>query len=112
MEATYAARKGYPLLLTLNAIIRGVREGGLHMKWSNDLEKIMFSSFEENDKVVLTLDHLQAAFFLLILGLTLALIIFMVEYSVDWYNVTFASWTEDGAIKLYNFVCFSHKMQK
>lgn len=86
MEATYAARNGYPLLLTLNEVIRGIREGGLQLKWSDDLKKIMFLSFGDNDNVVLTFDHLQTAFLLLFIGLTLAAAIFVSECFLDRWN--------------------------
>lgn len=78
MEATYAYRKGYPLVSVINNLLAQIQEAGLFKKWLNDMKK--YSHENENvSKIILTLVHLMGPFLLLILGLFFATIIFACE---------------------------------
>lgn len=78
MEASYRMRKGNPYTLTINEVLKSVREGGLWMKWLSDLKKIMFLEAEP-EIVVLTLQHLEMAFVMLGIGYALATGVFVYE---------------------------------
>lgn len=79
--------KGYPLQGRINQIIHRIVEAGLLSKWAEDLlsKNTKISSKHpktiegsKND-VILTLNHLEGAFILLLIGLSVAGIIFICE---------------------------------
>lgn len=77
-KCSFAFRRGIPVLLTMNQIIRGIREGGLVNKWLSDL---MVISFEPNSPkhITLTIEHLKAAFILLGFGCSASFLVFIGE---------------------------------
>lgn len=48
-------------------------------KWLSELQKIAFIADDDNGTIVLSFDHLQAAFVLLSIGLSTSFIIFVIE---------------------------------
>lgn len=78
IQGCFVFRRGIPILLTMNAVIRGIQEGGLVRKWVSDEVKVSFRP-DSPKLVILTLGHLQGAFLILIIGTILGLIIFFVE---------------------------------
>lgn len=62
----------------LNEVIRGIREGGLHLKWVLELKKIYFTP-TLNELIVLKINHLEGAFVLLLSGLAVAFVVFFLE---------------------------------
>lgn len=84
LEGTYQMKKHNPIMLTLNNVIRVIREGGLHIKWLNDMRIvnfIMYSKEKEADdhQIILTFEHLEGPFILLGFGITMSTIIFLIE---------------------------------
>lgn len=78
IQGCFVFRRGIPILLTMNQVIRGIREGGLVRKWVSDEVKISFRP-DSPKTVILTIEHLQGAFLMLVIGSVLSLLIFFVE---------------------------------
>lgn len=81
----YSMINGSPYIFSFDAVIRGIIEGGLFLKWLSDNKKITFLPTEDN-KVVLTIDHVETAFVIIFAGCILAFIIFLFEILVYSYQ--------------------------
>lgn len=82
IRVNYVFKRDIPILLTMNRVLRAVREGGLIYKWYSDLKQVSFwSDFPK--RVVLTISHLQGAFFILITGYGISLLIFIGELFIQ-----------------------------
>lgn len=88
IEIAYVHEKGDPFLPTMNNLIRKTFESGLIYKVLNDMKKVTFitnNNKESMEMVVLKFSHVEAAFYSLFFGLTLATMILLIEV-VD-YNI-------------------------
>lgn len=85
------ARRDHHILARMNRNIRSILEAGLLVKWQKDSQHVAMGS-DEADKsaggdaegsgqIVLRLDHVQGAFFVGSIGLTLALVVFILEWA-------------------------------
>lgn len=80
VETSYVALAGNPITLTLNVVISRLVESGLLEMWFASTKNNTFIKGDtSDDKIVITLDHLQGAFVLYFIGITLALAIFVFE---------------------------------
>lgn len=88
------AYRGHPLIARLNELILRVKTGGFMQKWMVDTilnfkkkgKKLMEEDSGESKKEqVLTFDHLQGPFLILLFGLVTATISFIVE--VSYFNI-------------------------
>lgn len=83
LEGTYQMKRHNPIMLTLNNVIRVIREGGLHTKWLNDMKIVNFLTYTKDDdadgQIILTFEHLEGPFILLAFGICSSTIIFGVE---------------------------------
>lgn len=79
----YAVVYGSPYLQRINQLLRQLQESGLMVYWDEkskgDHSKNGGPRSTDGEPVALTLDHVQSAFYILFLGLILALIIFFSE---------------------------------
>jgi len=76
-------RSGSPLLESFNSVIYRMVEAGMVKHFWEDIKLQELGNIEEDgdeDHVVLTFDHQQGAFSLLILGLAFGLIVFIIEF--------------------------------
>jgi hypothetical protein len=80
----YEVRRESPFLPYFNFLISGVIESGLSKKWRDDDQSAVAGQKRRmiqasNQKVILQLSHLQAAFFTLIIGLFISILVFLWE---------------------------------
>ncbi|GLV43733.1 Ionotropic receptor 60a [Carabus blaptoides fortunei] len=72
--------QGFPLLESLNTFIRRIQNCGLFMKWNSDLIESLHLKLQDKGKVKqLTVEHLQAAFYILAFGCVIGFIVFIIE---------------------------------
>lgn len=80
----FLVRKGYPLLGEFNRFLRRAFEHGLTNYWRTasfiTAEKIDVKIEADRAHTALTLKHLQSAFLIYLIGMSLALIVFVIEY--------------------------------
>lgn len=87
--------KGFPLKSRINSLIVQIVQSGLQDKWEQDLQYLVNKKNsainkddpddfddDEDKPQLLTLDQLQGAFFILLTGLTISLIVFIAELIV------------------------------
>lgn len=89
--ATFASEmymtKGYPFRDRIDKLIYRVRNSGLMFKWEYDIDwiwKMKYRSkmdLHSSHEQVLTLDHLQGAFAVWIIGLSISLLAFIIEFT-------------------------------
>lgn len=80
-------RRNHPLLQTMNEKIRAISESGLLGKWEKENKVVSKSKNSKNNegggddssRRKLRLDHVQGAFLLLLIGLSVSLVAFVVE---------------------------------
>lgn len=72
--------KGYPLLGRINNLLMLLQSNGLIAKWDSDISFFVLKIESEPDHRPLTLDHLQGAFLVLSIGLSIAIIAFFSEF--------------------------------
>lgn len=73
-------RIGDPLIPRIEQLLVYISESGFSVKWSRQCKKIVFQNeMEENTEIVLTFQHLQGSFVILVTGLCLAFLIFLAE---------------------------------
>lgn len=77
-------KKQYHLLLKIDAIIRGISESGLLMKWQRDSEQTITSTDENEGNGVskLTFEHVEGGFLIWGIGLSVGFIAFVCEWIV------------------------------
>lgn len=79
-------KKQYHLLLKIDAIIRGISESGLLMKWQRDSEQTITTSSDENEGGngvrKLTFEHVEGGFLIWGIGLSVGFIAFVCEWIV------------------------------
>lgn len=92
-SAVMMFRRHHPLLLPMNEKIRAIAESGLLSKWEKEkFQKAETSSSSKNNddenvatdgdgnkQMKLRLDHVQGAFLLLLIGLTISFVAFLFE---------------------------------
>lgn len=74
----YKFRKGHPFLSVFDSIIDAVVTGGFVQKWLSDISVHSFKG-EVQNKIVLTLHHLEAAYMLFSVGIFLSISVFFIE---------------------------------
>ncbi|KAJ9598399.1 hypothetical protein L9F63_010921 [Diploptera punctata] len=83
--SSLVVQKGYPLLHLFNAIVRRTLESGLVDKWFEDVKYTATLRSARNfnvptgEYITLSLEHLQSAFYFLIIGCIISLIAFVGE---------------------------------
>lgn len=77
-ENCYLLRKGHPFSNKINRYIEVIHEIGLQKKWLDEIRVISFDKYKE-ENVILTSQHLQAAYFILFLGYTISFVVFICE---------------------------------
>lgn len=82
LEVQYLVGSGHPLLPTINSIVSKVTEHGFMVKWFK-IDALDYKITESN-QVVITINHLQSIFVALFIGLSGALVVFVIELSI--YN--------------------------
>lgn len=83
LVATFFTRKGHPLYKKINKIIDGSWEGGLHQVWWSNVNRFVFDR-EEESHIVLMLEHVSGAFYLLFGGYALSIVAFFFEILIRW----------------------------
>lgn len=83
MEATYATRRGHPLLDDVNRVIKQILEMGLQKKWLSDMSIRSFEKSNGKTQIVLSLEHLQGAFIVLLIGYSISVVIFLLEVTIN-----------------------------
>lgn len=81
----YALRIGSPYLWRVNVLLRQAQENGLIGLWESQAEETLLAGEHHgtgDGPVALTLDHMQSPFYILGLGLVLALVGLLVELGV------------------------------
>lgn len=84
-SAEWYMTKGYPLRDRINQVIKRCKYSGLLMKWQNDIETNYLIKYlpqnqgDTSKEQVLTIEHMQGAFALIIFGWIIAIIVFSVE---------------------------------
>lgn len=79
------ARRDHHILTRINRNIRGILEAGLLNKWQADSqrESLLSSDTTEDDEdsgtIVLKVGHVQGAFYVVIVGLVVSVIVFLLE---------------------------------
>lgn len=79
------ARRDHHLLSRMNRNIRGILEAGLLNKWQadsqreSDLSSVSIVTEEDSGQIVLKVQHVQGAFYVLIVGLFVAFVIYLLE---------------------------------
>lgn len=84
--ARYYTHKGYPFLRRMDSILLRLQAGGFIAKWENDIVQSGKSQDIANH-LALTLDHLQSAFYLWVIGIFTAFFVFLVENLVYCLNI-------------------------
>jgi len=75
-------RKGNILLERINSIVLRLRNAGIIDKWVNDIRRKFGKHFDnvlEDEYCVLTLAHLEGAFYLLLLGMLFSITVWILE---------------------------------
>lgn len=76
-------RKGSILLERINSIVLRLRNAGIFDKWVNDIRRKFGKHFDsallEDEYCVLTLEHLEGAFYLLLLGMLFSITVWFLE---------------------------------
>lgn len=80
----YFAKKGFPLINRMNNLILLLQSNGLVAKWERDIVVIQNKGVEITKHQTLTLSHLQGAFYLLVIGFTSSIVIFLIEICKKW----------------------------
>lgn len=77
-------RKGSILLERINSIVLRLRNAGIIDKWVNDIRRKFGKHFDnvllEDEYCVLTLAHLEGAFYLLLLGMLFSITVWFLEF--------------------------------
>lgn len=79
INVQYILRVGNPILHALNEIITKIKENGFLMKWSSKTSNIVFDTESTFETSVVTMEHLQSVFIMLLFGLILGASIFVAE---------------------------------
>lgn len=80
----FALRRGTPYLERFNNLLLGLAENGLYNRWVNSIPN-PFRKVHSDQMVQLNLHHLKVAFVLLLVGHSIAIIVFFVEYKFQFY---------------------------
>lgn len=78
IEASYPFRKGYPIQNNINKIIRRITETGYQIHWTKMVQHRDFE-ISKASIFVLTIEHLQGPFYLLLGGYFIAILIGLYE---------------------------------
>lgn len=79
----YVLLRGHPFKDKFNSFLLRLNEIGLMKRWLSELQSMGYEDKHVNEKVPLTIGHLQAAFYLLILGELLASFVFLLEFFIN-----------------------------
>lgn len=79
----YLAFKGFPLLERINDILLLLQSNGLVNKWDLDSQFKIPKIESENLHQTLTMDHLQGAFYIWMLGVIASFAILILEKSIN-----------------------------
>lgn len=77
MVIIFTTRKGHPMFNVFNTFINRFREYGIDEKWQSDWSATYFES--KRTRVMLTLDHIKGALYILFVGYVIAFVIFLFE---------------------------------
>lgn len=83
-------RKFHHLLPTINEKIRSIAESGLLMKWQKESLRVGLSdSSDDTNKgdgalMTLQLEHVEGAFLVVLIGLSVAFVVFLLELLTHW----------------------------
>jgi hypothetical protein len=79
--------KGFPLMPKYDKVLLGLQQGGIvnwwweQLKYTASLERAKIFGSPSGEFIVLTLKHLQSAFYFLLIGYALSVILLLVELS-------------------------------
>ncbi|KAF2886696.1 hypothetical protein ILUMI_19477 [Ignelater luminosus] len=82
-EVSFAIRKGNPFLKILNEFCKRLAESGIYMKFFSEAVA-QFELPTQSQVSVLTIQHLEGPFYLWIVGLLLAVLVFILELAQDY----------------------------
>lgn len=85
-SAAMMFRRFHHLLPTINEKIRSISESGLLMKWQKDGRKGMGEGGKNDDGVqmILRVENVEGAFLITLIGLAIALVVFLLELLTHW----------------------------
>lgn len=76
---SYFMQRGFPLLERINELIYLLQAGGFVAKWDQDIVFLRSKGQEISKNLSLTIEHLEGAFYLLFIGLSSSVIVFICE---------------------------------
>lgn len=79
MKASYALKKGHPLIPLFNNYGKRIWEAGLYQNWILDWNYIDYEKEADNQLIVLTFEHVKVAFVILIYGYSISVCMFVSE---------------------------------